>query len=130
MSVPKDLADRVNLPWSYWCSFHWNEVSVKTYCYNIIFKKINKVYWKSIKCKRSIMSEYISRQALHTNMQNICLIANFPNFQIKKNCYTVLDNRIHWETFFMHILKNSWKLNSMKYVLGQWSCHVVQINLL
>jgi hypothetical protein len=38
-----------------------------------------------IKCKRSIMGEHISRQALHTNMQNFCLTANFPNFWIKKN---------------------------------------------
>jgi len=30
MSVPKDLIGRMNLPWTYLCNFHWNEVSVKT----------------------------------------------------------------------------------------------------
>jgi hypothetical protein len=67
-----------------------------------------------IKYKWSIMGEQVSRQAIHTNMQNICLTANIPNLW-KKKCCTVLDERIHEETFFMHIfLKHSRKLNSIK----------------
>jgi hypothetical protein len=56
MSVPNDLIGRMNLPWTYFRNFHWNEVSVKTYSSKIIFKNEESLLEEYlIKCKRSIM---------------------------------------------------------------------------